>query len=81
MGYIDPSPFLNIIGRMFLAKFSFVRIISLTLNFFYLAFNTIFAVLRLVFTNKIFIKVFFHILVIARTFLLIMPCTIFFSVF
>ena len=80
IGYIDLSLFLNIIGRMFLAKFSFVKAISLTLNFLYLTFNTIFAVLRLASINRISIKIFFHIPVITRAFLLIMPYIIFFSV-
>ena len=81
MGYINPSPFLNIINRMFLAGFSSVRAVSFTLNFLYLAFNIIFVILRLVSANRIFIKMFFHILVIARAFLLMIFCTIFFNVF
>ena len=81
MGCVDPSPFLNIIGRMFLAEFSSVKAVNFTLNFFYLAFNTIFVILRLASVNKIFIKVFFHILIIARASLLMIFYIIFFSVF
>ena len=81
IGFADPSFFLNIIDRMFLAGFSFVRAVSFTLNFLYLTFNIIFAILRLASINRIFIGVFFHILVIARAPLLIIPYTIFFSVF
>ena len=72
MGCVDPSPFLNIIGRMFLARFSFVRTVSFTLNFLYLASNIIFAILRLAFTNRIFIGVLFYILIRARAPLLMM---------
>ena len=81
MGCTDPSPFLNITNKMFLAGFSFVRAASLTLNFLYLTSNITFAILRLASTNRIFIEVFFHILIIARAPLLIMPYTIFLSVF
>ena len=59
IGYINPSLFLNITGRMLLARFSSGRIISLTLNFFYLKSNIIFIFLRLAFINNIFIKCFF----------------------
>ena len=81
MGCVDPSPFLNIIDWMFLAGFSSVRTASLTLNFFYLTSNIIFVILRLAFTNRIFIKIFFHILVIARALLLIMFYIIFLASF
>ena len=81
IGYADPSPFLNIIDRMFLARFSSDRIINLTLNFLYLESNIIFTFLRLAFINSIFIKVFFYISVITRAFLLITFYIIFRSVF
>ena len=81
MGCADPSPFLNIIDRMFLIGFSSVRAVSFTLNFLYLTSNIIFAIPRLAFINKIFIEMFFHILVIARAPLLIMFYIFFFSVF
>ena len=79
--YIDPSFFLNIISNIFLAKFSFGRITSLTLNFFYLKSNIIFIFLRLAFINSIFIKIFFYIPVITRALLLITFYIIFRSVF
>ena len=81
MGCVDPSFFLNIIGKMFLAEFSSVKAVSFTLNFLYLTFNIIFAVLRLTFINRIFIGVFFYILIIVRASLLIIFYIIFFSVF
>ena len=81
MGYIFLFSFLNIIGEIFLAKFSSVKIISFTLNFLYLTSNIIFAVLRLAFINKIYIKMFLYILVIARASLLIIFYIIFFNVF
>ena len=81
IGYANPSLFLNITGKMFLIRFLSGRVISLTLNFFYLEFSIIFIFLRLAFTNSIFIKMFFYISVIARAFLLIMFYIIFRSVF
>ena len=81
IGYTNSSFFLNIISNMFLARFSSDRVISLTLNFFYLKSNIIFIFLRLVFTNSIFIRVFFYIPVITRAFLLITFYIIFRSVF
>ena len=77
MGYTNLSFFLNIIDKIFLTRFSSVKTVSFTLNFLYLTFNIIFAILRLVFINKIFIKIFFYILVIAPAFLLIIFYTIF----
>ena len=79
--YVNPSSFLNIIGRMFLARFSSDRVINLALNFFYLEFNIIFIFLRLASANSIFIEVFFYISVTTRALLLITLCTIFRSVF
>ena len=81
IGCADPSFFLNIISNIFLAKFSSDRIINLTLNFFYLKSNIIFIFLKLVFTNSIFIRMFFYIPVITRAFLLITPYIIFVTSF
>ena len=81
IGCADPSFFLNIISNMFLAKFSFDRIINLTLNFLYLKFSIIFIFLRLAFINSISIKMFFYIPIITRAFLLIISYIIFRSVF
>ena len=81
IGCANSSPFLNIIGRMFLTRFSSGRIISLTLNFLYLKFNITFIFLRLAFINSIFIEVFFYISIITRAFLLITLYIIFRSVF
>ena len=81
IGCANPSLFLNIIARIFLIRFSSDRIISLTLNFFYLKSNITFIFLRLTFTNSIFIKILFYIPVITRTFLLITLYIIFRSVF
>ena len=80
IGYINPSLFLNIIGRMFLTRFSSGRVISLTLNFFYLKSSITFVFLRLAFINSIFIKMFFYISVITRASLLITLYIIFRSV-
>ena len=81
IGYTNPSPFLNIIGRMFLARFSSDRIISFTLNFLCLKSNITFIFLKLVFINNIFIKVFFYIPITARAPLLITLYIIFRSIF
>ena len=81
IGCADPSPFLNIINNIFLVGFSSGRVISLTLNFFYLKSNIIFIFLRLAFINSIFIKVFFYIPIITRALLLITLYIIFRSVF
>ena len=81
IGYTDSSSFLNIIGNIFLVRFSSDKIISLTLNFFYLKFNIIFTFLRLAFINSIFIKMFFYIPITARAPLLITFYIIFRSVF
>ena len=77
----NPSSFLNIIGRMFLARFSSDKVISFTLNFFCLEFSITFAFLRLASTNSIFIGVFFYIPVTTRASLLITLYTIFRSIF
>ena len=79
--YANPSPFLNIIDKIFLTKFSSDKVINFALNFLYLKFNIIFIFLRLAFINNISIKVFFYISVITRAFLLITFYTIFRSVF
>ena len=81
IGYINPSSFLNITGKIFLIRFSSDRITSLTLNFFYLKFSIIFIFLRLAFTNSIFIENFFYISIITRAFLLITFYIIFRNVF
>ena len=81
IGCTDSSPFLNITSNMFLTGFSSDRIISLTLNFFYLKSNIIFTFLRLASINNIFIKMFFYISVITRAFLLITLYIIFRNVF
>ena len=79
--YTNPSSFLNITGRMFLAGFSSDRITNFTLNFLYLKSSITFIFLRLAFINNIFIKVFFYIPVTTRAFLLITFYIIFRSVF
>ena len=81
IGCVNPSPFLNIIGRMFLTRFSSGRVISFTLNFLCLKFSITFAFLRLVFINSIFIRMFFYIPIITRASLLITFYIIFRSVF
>ena len=81
IGCINPSSFLNITGRIFLVRFSFDRVISFTLNFFYLKFNITFTFLRLASTNNIFIKMLFYISVTTRASLLITLYIIFRSVF
>ena len=81
ISYINPSSFLNITGRMFLARFSSDRVISFALNFLYLKSNIIFIFLRLASINSIFIRVLFYISIITRAFLLITFYIIFRSVF